>query len=208
MIEQVMIFALGFLVAGVVALAIAPAFWQRTIRLSTRRLAMQLPLSLEEVLAGRELLRAEFAVEQRRLEQKVEALNRVHAEDMTRLGRQAVIIEAKTADLLATSQQGSDRGAEVAALKRALTETSAELAATAKEFYDVSGLVSRKDVKINEVAAALREAEALAAKQRRPWRRLRAIGRWRSKRSPRKPRRSRGSKGRLQSCSFNIRPIW
>lgn len=166
MIEQVMIFALGFLVAGVIALAIAPAFWQRAIRLSTRRLAMQLPLSLEEVLAARDLLRAEFAVEQRRLEQKVEALNRVHAEDMTQLGRQAVLLDAKTADLLATSQQGSDRGAEVAALKRALTETSAELAVTSKEFYDVSGLVSRKDTRIDELAAALREAEARAAKQK------------------------------------------
>jgi hypothetical protein len=164
-IEQVMIFALGFLIASLIALSIAPAFWRRAIRLSTRRHEMQLPLSPEEILAGRDLLRAEFAVEQRRLEQKAEDLNRVHAAEMVELGHRAAIIAAQEADLLALSRQGGDRGDEIAALQRALTETSAELAATAKESYDTSGLVERKDAKIHELAAALREAEALAAKQ-------------------------------------------
>lgn len=161
-----MIFALGFLVASLIALAIAPAFWWRAIRLSTRRLEMQLPLSPEEILAGRDLLRAEFAVELRLLEQKAEDLNRVHAADMVELGQRAAIIAAQEADLLALSRQGSERGGEVAALHRALAETSAELAATAKESYDTSGLVERKDTQIHELTAALREADALAAKQK------------------------------------------
>src|ERR1700736_2441773 len=76
-IEQAMVFTFGFLAASLIALAAAPAFWRRAIRLSTRRLEMQLPLSLEEILAGRDLLRAEFAVECRRLEQKAEVLNLV-----------------------------------------------------------------------------------------------------------------------------------
>jgi chromosome segregation ATPase len=161
-----MIFALGFLVAGLIALAAAPAFWRRAIRLSTRRLEMQLPLSPEEILAGRDLLRAEFAVECRRLEQKVEALNLVHAADMTELGRRAAIIAGQDAELLALSQHGSERGAELAALQRALAETSAELAATAKEGYDTSGLIARKEVQINVLTAGFKEAQALAAKQR------------------------------------------
>jgi len=41
-----------------------------------------------------------------------------------------------------------------------------ELAATAKESYDTSGLVERKDTQIHELTAALREADALAAKQK------------------------------------------
>src|ERR1700730_9930861 len=108
-----MVFALGFLVAGLFALAAAPAFWRRAIRLSTRRLEMQLPLSPEEILAGRDLLRAEFAVERRRLEQKVEALNLVHAADMTELGRHAAIIAGQDADLRALSRQYSERRAEL-----------------------------------------------------------------------------------------------
>ncbi|MGA7383278.1 MAG: hypothetical protein WBW81_00835 [Methylocella sp.] len=166
MIEQIMLFALGFLVAGVIALAAAPAFWRRAIRLSVRRLEMQLPLSSEEILAGRDLLRAEFAVERRRLEQKTEALNLAHAADMTELGRRAAMIAGQDAGLRALSQQDSERRAELAALQRALAETSAELAATAKECYDTSGLIARKDVQINLLAASFAEAQALAAEQR------------------------------------------
>jgi chromosome segregation ATPase len=161
-----MVFALGFLAASLIALAAAPAFWRRAIRLSTRRLEMQLPLSPDEILAGRALLRAEFAVECRRLEQKAEALNLDHAADMTELGRRAAIIAGQDAELLALSQHDSERSAELGALQRALAETSAELAATAKECYDTSGLIARKDVQITTLAASFEEAQALAAKQR------------------------------------------
>ena len=99
-IEQAMLFALGFLVASLIALAAAPAFWRRAIRLSTRRLEMQLPLSAEEILASRDLLRAEFAIEKRQLEQKAKALNQVHAADMAELGRRAAIIDGQD-DLVA-----------------------------------------------------------------------------------------------------------
>jgi chromosome segregation ATPase len=166
MIEQAMLFALGFLVAGVIALAVAPAFWRRAIRLSTRRLEMQLPLSADEILASRDLLRAEFAVEKRQLEQKVGALNLVHAADIAELGRRAAIIAGQDADLRAVSGQGSEHSAELAALQRALAETTAELAATAKESYDTSGLVARKDNQINLLTASFEEAQALVAKQR------------------------------------------
>jgi hypothetical protein len=165
-IEQAMVFALGFLVASLMALAIAPAFWRRAIRLSTRRLEMQLTLSAEEIRAGRDLLRAEFAVERRKLEQKAEAVNRVHAADMVELGRQAVIIDAQVAGLHGFSEQGGERGAEIMALQRALAETSTELAATAKECYDASGLIARKDVQIHELTANLKVVRELAAAQK------------------------------------------
>ena len=161
-----MIFALGFFAAGLVAVAVAPAFWRRAIRLSTRRLEMQLPLSPDEILSGRDLLRAEFAVERRRLEQKAEALNLAHAADMTELGRRAAIIAGQDADLRALSRQDREGGAELVALQRALAETSAELAATAKECYDASGLIARKDAQINVLSASFKEAKSLAATQR------------------------------------------
>lgn len=169
-----MIFALGFLVAGLVALAAAPAFWRRAIRLSTRRLEQQLPLSLEEILAGRDLLRAEFAVEQRRLEQKAEALNLLRAADMAGLGRQAAAIARLEADRAALAKQNSEHKEELAAARRAFAELSAELAATAKECYDESGLLARKDAQIGELKAKLEDAHALAAEQQTALAALRA----------------------------------
>src|ERR1700730_11091102 len=160
-----MVFALGFLAAGLIALAAAPAFWRRAIRLSTRRLEMQLPLSPEEIRAGRDLLRAEFAVERRRLEQKAEALNHLHAADMAELGRRAAIIAAQDADLRALPKQDNKRRAELAALKTALAKASAELAATTKEGYDTSGLIARKDAQINLLSASFEEAKTIAGQQ-------------------------------------------
>ena len=68
-----MIFALGFFVAGLLALLFLPAVQRRAARLAARRLEMQLPLSMDEIVAERDQLRAEFAVERRRIEQKLEA---------------------------------------------------------------------------------------------------------------------------------------
>jgi chromosome segregation ATPase len=165
-IEEVMIFALGFLAASLIALAVAPAFWRRAIRLSKRRLEMQLPLSPEEILAQRDLLRAEFVVECRKLEQKAHAINACHAGDMAELGRRAATIAYQETELRALAQQNNDLGKELITLQRALAETSGELAMIAKESYDSSGLFARKDFEIRDLKAALEDAQALSAKQR------------------------------------------
>lgn len=89
MIEQAMYFALGFLVAALLALMLLPAFWRRAMRLSMRRLQMLAPMSMEEVIAERDLLRAEFAVRERRLEQEMESLQAARAQDMATTGRYA-----------------------------------------------------------------------------------------------------------------------
>jgi chromosome segregation ATPase len=161
-----MVFALGFLVACVIALAAAPAYWHRAIRLSTRRLEMQLPLSLQEVQAGRDLLRADFAVKYRRLEQKAAELNERHAADMAELGRSASIISRQDSNLRTLSEQGSEGREELSELRRALMETSAELAAAAKDSYDTTGQIARKDGRIGELEINLKESQEAAAKQR------------------------------------------
>jgi chromosome segregation ATPase len=166
MIEEVMIFALGFLTAGLIALAVAPAFWRRALRLSTRKLEMQLPLSQAEILAERDLLRAEAAVEVRRLEQKVQALNGLRSADMAELGRRAAAIARQKAELHALTEQNSELSQELAALQRGFAEASAELAAIEKDSYDTSGLIARKDAEIRELKGGLEEMQALAAKRR------------------------------------------
>ena len=96
MIEQAMYFAFGFLVAALLALMFLPAFWRRAMRLSMRRLQMLAPMSMEEVVAERDLLRAEFAVRERRLEQEMEALQTARANDMAMAGRYAAnVAEAR-----------------------------------------------------------------------------------------------------------------
>ena len=48
-----MLVALGFLVAALLALLIAPAFWSRAVKLTTRRIKETLPISDAEVQADK-----------------------------------------------------------------------------------------------------------------------------------------------------------
>ncbi len=72
MIKIVMLVALGFTAASLLALLIAPRVWRRAVRLTTRKLEATLPISLADINADKDLLRAESAVEIRRLELALE----------------------------------------------------------------------------------------------------------------------------------------
>ena len=108
-----MIFALGFLLCGLLALLILPAFWRRAMRLSTRRLEMLMPLSMDEVLAQRDQLRAQAAVEQRRIEQKLEAMTRDRASQMSEIGRRAAIIARLETDIASLTTAVDARDADL-----------------------------------------------------------------------------------------------
>jgi septal ring factor EnvC (AmiA/AmiB activator) len=134
LIEQAMIFALGFLVSGLLALLVLPAFWRRAMRLSRRRLEMLMPLSMAEVFAERDQLRAQAAVEQRRLERKIEVMTQDRASHMSEIGRRATVIadlRAGLADIEATlrAKEAELRHAwaEHGAMQSDVQDTSARL---------------------------------------------------------------------------------
>jgi hypothetical protein len=68
MIDTGMYVALGFLLASLLALLFAPAFWKRAVRLTKRRVEATMPMSSADIQADKDQLRAEFAVELRRIE--------------------------------------------------------------------------------------------------------------------------------------------
>lgn len=82
-IENIMYFALGLLVAGLVALIILPAVWKRAVRLTKRRIEAATPITMAEFRADKDQLRAEFALSTRRLEMNVEALRKRLAEQLS-----------------------------------------------------------------------------------------------------------------------------
>ncbi|MFE1599130.1 hypothetical protein [Methylobacterium sp. ID0610] len=126
MIESVMIFALGVLSAGLCALLVLPALNARAERLARRRLETQFPLSIAELTAEKDHLRAEFAVLQRQLERKVEEARAERRDEMEELGRRAVRIGTLATEL-------EQREARLAVLERDLAGTRARLAAAETE---------------------------------------------------------------------------
>jgi hypothetical protein len=92
MVEAMMYAAIGFLSASLLALGIVPLLHARAERLTINELQARLPLAISEVQAERDLLRADFAMQMRRLELKNEALTDKNARQMAALGRDADLI--------------------------------------------------------------------------------------------------------------------
>src|SRR5262245_52162214 len=97
MIESIMFLGLGFLAARLIALIILPLVHARAVRLTTRRVEASTPLSIAEIQADKDQLRAEFALSTRKLEQSVEQLKAKTTGQLAELGRKtAAISDLKT----------------------------------------------------------------------------------------------------------------
>jgi chromosome segregation ATPase len=119
-IETVMIFALGFLAASLCGLLLLPALNARAARLARRRAEARLPLSPAEITAERDFLRAQFAVQQRRLERRVETVQAKRHEDLAAIGAGAMRAAALARDVAA-------RDAEIAQAQAKTRELETEL---------------------------------------------------------------------------------
>jgi len=96
-VENIMYFALGLLIAGLVALMIMPAIWRRAVRLTKKRIEAATPMTMAEFRADKDQLRAEFALSTRRLEMNVEQLRRRLAEQVGDINRKKIdVAQLKT----------------------------------------------------------------------------------------------------------------
>src|SRR5258708_38125583 len=89
MIEPIMYCGIGFLVAALIGLVVVPLVHGRAVRLTMRRLEAATPLSMAEIQADKDQLRAEFAMSTRRLEMTVEQLKARATSQFGELGRKA-----------------------------------------------------------------------------------------------------------------------
>lgn len=131
MIEQAIYFALGCIVTALGALMFAPLFWNRALRLTRQRMQLQIPVSMQEIYAERDGLRADFAVRQLRLEQEVERVRAGKARDMAEIGKRSMQASKYADELAAMRRTAEERAAEIATLKQTLAERDAAAAAAA-----------------------------------------------------------------------------
>lgn len=74
MIQSLLFFLLGILACGFVVVLFAPAALRRTARLTRRRIEATTPLKKEEIEAERDGIRAQYAIETRKLEMEIKSL--------------------------------------------------------------------------------------------------------------------------------------
>ena len=87
MIQSILFFILGFLCAGFLALMVAPAIWRRAVALTRKRIEASVPLTLAEIQADKDRMRAEFAMATRRLEINVKNFREKAAAQIVEINR-------------------------------------------------------------------------------------------------------------------------
>lgn len=94
-----MLVALGFLAASLLWLIVAPSFWSRAVRLTTKRLKQSIPLSEMEIEADRDRIRAEYAIKMHKLETLVEQVKLAAARQHIEINRRDARVNMLEADL-------------------------------------------------------------------------------------------------------------
>lgn len=104
-VQSGLLVALGFLIASLLGLLLASAFWSRAVRLTTQRLRDAMPVSESEIKADRDRLRAEHAVRVHKLANQLEGAKLERAKHLIEINRRDASISALEADLTAAKAE-------------------------------------------------------------------------------------------------------
>jgi chromosome segregation ATPase len=178
MIEPIMYAAIGFLVSMLCGLMIIPLVHSRAVRLTTRRLEAATPLSMAEIQADKDQLRAEFAMSARRLEMSVEQLKNRTTSQLADLGKKTDAInrmkielgeknatifsleareKAVKEQLRATEEEHAAKTEALRLAEQALTDKQGELGKLSTELGDRSMVADSRQVELVAVRAQIDE---------------------------------------------------
>ena len=101
-IESVMYFGIGFLVSTLLGLLFIPLVHNRAVRLTMKRLEASTPMSISEIRADKDQLRAEFAMSNRRIEMRIEKLQAQTTTQLADLGKKTDAINQLKKELAET----------------------------------------------------------------------------------------------------------
>jgi chromosome segregation ATPase len=166
MIEPVMYFGIGFLVAALLGLLFVPLVHGRAVRLTMRRLEAATPLSIAEIRADKDQLRAEFAMSTRRLEMSVEQMKAKTTGQLAELGKKTDAINQLKREL-------GEKTAAIFALESHDKTLRDQLRATEEEFevqssalHDAERALADKQADLAKLVAELGERSIMADSQR------------------------------------------
>ena len=159
MIETIMLVALGFTAASILALLIAPAAWRRAVRLTTRKLQATMPISVADINADKDLLRAEYAVEIRRLELALERAKSRAARHLMERNQHNVEIGKLKAEIDQLKRAVAERGQASNVLEQTVRKRVPELEAELAHTLDV--ISAREQELVERARASDAQGEAL-----------------------------------------------
>jgi chromosome segregation ATPase len=153
-------------VAALIGLVVIPLVHGRAVRLTMRRLEAATPLSMAEIQADKDQLRAEFAMSTRRLEISVEQLKTKSTGQLAELGKKGDAINRlkielgeKTATIFALEARDK-------ALRDQLRATEEEFAIKTGAVQDAARALSTKEEELAKLTGELDERSSFAESQK------------------------------------------
>jgi chromosome segregation ATPase len=166
MIEPIMFFGLGFLAASLLALIVVPFVHGRAVRLTMRRLEASTPLSMAEIQADKDQLRAEFAMSTRRLEMSVDQLKTKSSSQLADLGKKTDVINRLKVELGEKTATIFSLEAREKALKDQLNATEDEHTAKTTTLRETERALADKQAELAKRTSHLDERSVTADSQK------------------------------------------
>lgn len=177
MINALMFGALGFFLACLLALMLAAPLWNRAVRLTTRKLEATMPMSLADIQADKDQLRAEFAIELRKVEVALEKAKEKAARELIEANKRRVEIsvingEFATVKAQLLENENANRVLQQT-IKRRLPDLDSRLKAAKKALAELESVNSELRNTVASQSDALKTARTTLHQQRADIERLR-----------------------------------
>ncbi len=164
-IETIMLVALGFVGALLVGLLVVRGLWTYAVSLGKRRVERRAPSAIAELRADRDRLKAEYAMQGRRLQLRLDDLKTRMAEQMAEASRNRNRIEHLADEIRRRDEEITKRDEDADNLRLQITALERELTDRTELLQQAKDLMQAKEEISIELQSKLKVAEAKVSDQ-------------------------------------------
>ena len=162
--------ALGFLGASLLALMLVPALWNRAVRLTSKKLESTMPMSVADIQADKDQLRAEYAIRLRRVEMALDKAKEKAIREQVEANKRRVKIAEINAELAAAKATMEENVNANRVLEQTIKKRLPDLDGRLKAAKDVIAELETTNTELRRTtesqAAALKSTRAAAQTQK------------------------------------------
>jgi len=162
-IQSILFFTLGFLCAGFLALMVAPAIWRRAVALTRKRIEASVPLSLTDIQADKDRMRAEFAMSTRRLEMSIKAFKDKAAAQIIEINRNRDELKRLANNRDGQNQSLSEMEAKSGELRGELRQREDQLQRLAAKLAEAEKAIEGRALELDKMGRLYDEASLVAS---------------------------------------------
>jgi myosin heavy subunit len=159
-IETIMLVALGFALAALIALFLGRIAWVFALGLGKKRMQRAAPTTIAELQSDRDRLRAEYAMLSRKLELRMSDLRSKLAEQMAEVSRNRNRIDHLISELRTRDRLLNERDSELQALRVQIGPLESELTARTAAVQQFREQLRGRDEEIHKLTQTLEKLRA------------------------------------------------